>query len=48
VLVTNAGVSGQTVIDLLARVDRHIVPLVPLVALITIGGNDQWHMPVET
>ena len=45
VLVTNAGVSGQTVIDLLARVDRDIVPLV---ALITIGGNDQWHMPVET
>lgn len=48
VLVTNAGASGQTVIDLLARVNGDIVPLVPLVALITIGGNDQWHMPVET
>lgn len=47
VLVTNAGISGETVTDLLARYDRDLTPLRPHLVLITIGGNDQWRMPVS-
>lgn len=48
VSVTNVGIGGETVTDLLARFDRDVTPHRPEVVVITVGGNDQWHLPLTT
>jgi lysophospholipase L1-like esterase len=45
-LVINAGISGEITPDLHARFDRDVASLSPHAVLVTIGGNDQWHMTV--
>lgn len=41
--VTGAGISGNKIGDLLARVDRDVMPHRPTVVVIYIGINDVWH-----
>jgi lysophospholipase L1-like esterase len=41
--VINAGVSGNRVPDLLARVDRDVIAKKPTLTIIYIGINDVWH-----
>lgn len=41
--VIGAGISGNRVPDLLARVDRDVIQLKPTLTIIYIGINDVWH-----
>jgi lysophospholipase L1-like esterase len=41
--VTGAGISGNKIGDLLARVERDVLPHRPTVVVIYIGINDVWH-----
>lgn len=41
--VTGAGISGNKIGDLLARVERDVLPHKPTVVVIYIGINDVWH-----
>jgi len=36
----NAGIGGNTAVDLLTRVHRDVLPIQPHLVIITIGGND--------
>jgi lysophospholipase L1-like esterase len=47
VTVTNLGIGGETVINLLDRIERDVKPYQPELVIVTIGGNDANHeMPV--
>ena len=36
----NAGIGGNTAVDLLKRLDRDVLPIQPHLVILTIGGND--------
>lgn len=38
----NQGINGETVVDLVIRLERDILSFHPNVVIITIGGNDTW------
>ncbi|WP_168123209.1 SGNH/GDSL hydrolase family protein [Paenibacillus sp. HB172176] len=40
VVVINQGIGGETVLNLLERIDRDVRPLEPSMVIVTIGGND--------
>lgn len=43
VLVLNAGVSGNRIVDLLARLDQDVIARDPQWLTVSIGINDLWH-----
>ncbi len=45
-LCIDAGICGNTVLDLEARFDRDVSPLEPDAVIVTIGGNDQARLPL--
>jgi lysophospholipase L1-like esterase len=47
VTVTNAGVSGDSTEDMLARFERDVLPLSPSLVIVTAGGNDVTQFPCE-
>jgi len=47
VSLTNTGIGGETVLNLLARFDRDVLPLRPDIVIITIGGNDHTHVKLK-
>ena len=44
VAAINCGICGNTSQHLLDRLDRDVTPLAPSFVLVTIGGNDFWHL----
>jgi len=47
ITVTNAGISGDSTEDMLARIERDVFPHDPALVIITAGGNDVTQFPLE-